>query len=148
MKRNQTTPPQGTSSLGSGKDVFCLGGINNASLRCRKLGVRKKTFFCLGHMGLLTRGRRGFLEFGCHVAMNLSLCLQILVVFRGFKRCWNWLVRGLGGAKCSDTLRSCSKMSVFFCNSPPVRSSYCETSPALSCLCKSRVFEGVATIGF
>ena len=32
----------------------------------------------------------------------------------------------------------------FSCNSPPVRSSYCETSPALSCFWKSilRVFEG------
>ena len=40
------------------------------------------------------------------VAMNLSL-LQILAVFCCFKRCWKWPVRGLGGAKCSDTLRNC-----------------------------------------
>ena len=30
--------------------------------------------------------------------------LQMLVVFCCFKRCWNWPVRGLGGAKRSDTL--------------------------------------------
>ena len=82
------------------------------------------------------------------VAMNLSLLsfLQILVVICCFKQCWNWPVRGLGGVKCSDTLRNYSnfqKMSVFS-NSPPVRSRYCETSPALSCFWKSIfwVFEG------
>ena len=36
--------------------------------------------------------------------MNLSLFLQILIVFCCFKQCWNRPVRGLGGAKCSDTL--------------------------------------------
>ena len=37
-----------------------------------------------------------------------------------------------------------SAKNEFSCNSPPVRSSYCETSPALSCFWKSilRVFEG------
>ena len=49
-----------------------------------------------------------------------------------------------------DTLRNCLGLQkwVFFCNSPPVRSSYCETSPALSCFWKSifRVWRGLLAI--
>ena len=41
---------------------YPLEGEQKKSLRCLEFGVRKKTSFCLGHMGLLTRGRRGCLE--------------------------------------------------------------------------------------
>ena len=37
---------------------------NNAALRCLESGVRKKTFFCLGRMGQLTRRRKGYFKFG------------------------------------------------------------------------------------
>ena len=37
---------------------------NNAALSCLEFGEMKKTFFCLGRTGLLTRGRKGCLEFG------------------------------------------------------------------------------------
>ena len=41
------------------------------------------------------------------VTMNLFLFVADTSGVLCFKRCCNWPVRGLGGAKCSDTLRNC-----------------------------------------
>ena len=57
--------------------------------------------------GGFPRTRRICIPSIIRISLLLGFCLFFLQMFCCFKRCWDWPVRGLGGAKCSDTLRNC-----------------------------------------
>ena len=85
--------------------TLCLSSVFGACVL--KICVSPRS---LGGGGGVSLGRAGSASpasSGLSCIPGIIIFLQMHIVFCCSKPCWNWPVRGLGGAKCSDTLRNC-----------------------------------------